>query len=434
MTRFNRPRQLVTAAVAAIVPVLLAACNESFPNSTFQRTTDINRDLIGLWNQLMWWGILVFVIVEAVLVYAMVKYRRRPDSPEPKHVHGNTVLEISWTLLPAVILAIIAVPTVRAIWRYEGQPPQGSLQVEVIGHQWWWEFRYPQYNVTTANELYLPIGRTVNFSLRTADVIHSFWIPGLSGKRDAISNRTNYLWFTPDSVSAAAWIGSCNEYCGASHANMRFRAFTVAQADFESWARHQASPAVFPVAAPAAPGGAAAAPSGDGAGAAPVAQAPATPQAGDSAAIQRPADPPVTQGYAFPREQVGAHIIPHTGIPRGLTFPENLAGDATRGLAIYSRSACIGCHKIQGNRMSMGIIGPDLTHVGSRLTLAGGIFPNDTRHLALWIKNSRKMKPGVLMNTQGKGEYDPILKATVSTGGLTDQDIADVVAYLQSLK
>ena len=235
MTRIKRPRQLVSAAVAASLPVLLAACNENFPNSTFQRTTDINRDLIGLWNQLMWWGIAVFVIVEAILLYAMVKYRRRPDSPEPKHVHGNTVLEISWTLLPAVILAIIAVPTVRAIWRYEGQPPASSLQVEVIGHQWWWEFRYPQYNVTTANELYLPIGRTVNFSLRTADVIHSFWIPGLSGKRDAISNRTNYLWFTPDSVPPSAWVGSCNEYCGASHANMRFRAFTVAPADFETW-------------------------------------------------------------------------------------------------------------------------------------------------------------------------------------------------------
>jgi cytochrome c oxidase subunit II len=136
----------------------------------------------------------------------------------------------------------------------------------------------------------------------------------------------------------------------------------------------------------------------------------------------------------FPRDKIPSHLIPETPTPAGLTFTAGLTGDAQRGLAIYSRSACIGCHKIDGNRMSIGIIGPNLTHVATRATIAGGIFPNDAKHLSLWIKNSRRMKPGVTMNTQGKGEYDPILKATVNVGGLTDQEIADVVAYLQSLK
>ena len=103
-------------------------------------------------------------------------------------------------LVPAVILAFIAVPTIRTIFETQAKAIPSALQVEVIGHQWWWEFRYPQYGVTTANELYLPVGRTANFALTTKDVLHSFWIPQLNGKRDLISNHTNYIWFTPDST------------------------------------------------------------------------------------------------------------------------------------------------------------------------------------------------------------------------------------------
>ena len=136
----------------------------------------------------------------------------------------------------------------------------------------------------------------------------------------------------------------------------------------------------------------------------------------------------------FPVAQIPAHVTPDTPVPPGIAFDEGLAGDAQRGVTIYSRSACIGCHKIDGNPMSVGTIGPNLTHMASRATIAGGLFPNDARHLALWIKNARKMKPGVTMNTLGKGEYDPIMKMTVTAGGLTDQEIADIVAYLQLLK
>src|ERR671936_917985 len=104
-----------------------------------------------------------------------------------------------WAIIPAVVLSVIAVPTVQTIFKTQGRARADALQVEVTGHQWWWEFRYPQYGVVTANELYLPVGRTVNFALKTADVLHSFWIPNLaSGKRDLISNHTNFLWFTPD--------------------------------------------------------------------------------------------------------------------------------------------------------------------------------------------------------------------------------------------
>jgi cytochrome c oxidase subunit II len=430
------------AAAAALV--VLAACSDGqYPNSTFLPTTENNRDVTALWNTMMFWGTIVFVIVEAILLFTIIKYRRRPGGPEPRHVHGNTLMEITWTLAPALILVFIAVPTVRTIFRNQAPAPANALQVEVIGHQWWWEFRYPEYGVTTANELYLPHGRPVNFALRTADVLHSFWIPALAGKRDLISNRTNYLWFTPDSTGEAAFNGSCNEYCGASHANMKFRVFTVAEGDFATWARHNAANAVYPPpAAPAADSAAplvrpASNPAQGGEATTPAATQAAAQAAAQTAAQGAPGQPAApTTPWAFPREKIPPHVVPQTPIPAGLTIADNViaAGDAQRGFTTYSRSACIGCHKIRGNPSSMGILGPDLTHVGSRYTIAGGLFPNDAKHLAHWIKNARAMKPGSLMQTLGKGERDPIMGITVEAGGLTDEQIADITAYLLSLK
>ena len=127
------------------------------------------------------------------------------------------------------------------------------------------------------------------------------------------------------------------------------------------------------------------------------------------------------------------HAVPQTPIPPGLTFDTTLKGDPANGATLVTRGACIGCHTITGVPGMVAETGPNLTHVGSRLTIAGGLFPNDTRHLAAWIKNSRAMKPGVTMPTQGKGQYDPVVKATI-TIGLTDQQVADIVAYLQALK
>jgi cytochrome c oxidase subunit 2 len=370
--------------------------------------------------------------------------------------------------------------------------------VEVVGHQWWWEFRYPQFTtrtaegrldtLTTANELYLPVGRTVNFTLRTNDVIHSFWIPRLGGKRDLVANHTNYLWFTVDDSLAAdggtSLNGSCNEYCGASHANMKFRVFTVSPADFASWAAHQQTPAAILAdvpppppagvapAAPAAPGAAGAAnrpaatTSGGEVAFQTVASTSATPPA--PGAQQRPsASPPVrgeqqvkqpgegetarnplapaAQGqtaamtpaqpaaYVFPRERLQKYNIPNTPLPAELTFNDALKGDPARGKTAFMMGGCIGCHAISGYRGAIGRVGPNLTHIGSRYTIAGAQYPNDARHLARWIKNARVMKPGSQMPTLGKGQIDPITKQK-SPVGLDDQQIADLVAYLQALK
>ncbi|MGQ0641804.1 MAG: cytochrome c oxidase subunit II [Gemmatimonadaceae bacterium] len=423
-----QPRQAAALTLSALALLTVAACAGQYPNSTFNPTTEFNRESTSLWNTLLIWGTIVFVIVEAILVYTIWKYRRRPGviaEADEKMLHGNTALEITWTVLPALILAIIAVPTVRAIFRTQAPAPATALKVDVIGHQWWWEFRYPDYGFTTANELYLPIGRPVNFSLRTVDVIHAFWIPQLGGKRDLVSTRTNYLWFTPDSADYTVYNGSCNEYCGVSHANMRFRAFTVPPEEFERWAVHQATAAVIQNPAPAAPPG--------------TTPAPGTVAPNQPAAASAPRSVPVQTAqaapYMFPRERVPEHAVPKTPVPPDVTFPEGLVGDVERGRQKYFTSACIACHTISGT-VSRGPLGPDLTHVGSRLTIGSGLFPNDTRHMALWIKNARKMKPLQFssMPTLGKGEFDPISKLVINQGGLTDQEIADIVAYLQALK
>lgn len=451
MSNAPRPRRpastALTAAAAIVVLLVVAACGQTYPNSTFQPHTEFGQQIDDLWNLLLRLGTAVFIFVEVLLVITIIRYRQRPGDAAPRHVHGNTTLEILWTVIPAVVLAFIAVPTVKTIFRTQAKASADALQVEVYGHQWWWEFRYPQYGVVTANELYLPIGRKVNFALRTVDVLHSFWIPQMGGKRDLISNHTNYLWFTPDSsMATSAWNGTCNEYCGASHANMRFRVFVVPSSDFQKWAAHQAGPAVFNATAPPpAPAPPATPPARTAALEPPPAAAglvhPVASVSGAAAPTAPAVDPPqgvsaADDGNVFPRDRLLPYNIPTTPTPEGLAFSPNLVGNAARGQKTYSTAACIGCHTIKGNPNSVGITGPNLTHVGSRFTIAAGVYPNDTEHLRLWVKNARLMKPGVLMLTLGLNETDPQTGAKVAaaTGGLTDQQIADIVAYLQALK
>jgi len=444
LSRLRRPGTRNAGAVALTVAlaVFLAACGQqSYPESIFHQRTDVNRDVDYLFKILIYAGTAVFIFVEGILVWTLIKFRKRPGQPEPVHVHGNTTLEIAWTVIPLVILILIAIPTIKTIFKTQAVARSDALQVEVIGHQWWWEFRYPQYQVVTANELYLPVGRTVNFTMTSKDVIHSFWIPALSGKRDVIPNHTNYLWFAPDSSGSNAWNGACAEFCGTSHANMKFRTFTVSVADFESWAKHQAEAAVgtaAPATPPAAAPGSAAAASTATAAAAAAKTAPTTPPPAVVASQTAPAAAPVVQaGYvSFPRDQMPPNTVPQTPLPAGLNFDDSLLdkGDPANGAKlVISNGGCLACHAIKGNPMMIGNIGPNLTHIATRTTIGAGLFPNDPRHLARWIKNAREMKPGVIMNTIGTGQYDPVLKQTMKSG-LSDQQIADIVAYLQTLK
>jgi cytochrome c oxidase subunit 2 len=431
-----RPRRMASVALLGALAFGLAACGGEYPNSTFNPNSDFNTAIDALWDKLLFWGTLVFIGVEVALVYTIYKFRRRPGGGVPKQVHGNTALEITWTAIPAVILIFIAIPTVTTIFKTQAKAAPEALQVEVIGHQWWWEFRYPQYGITTANELYLPSGRTVNFQLKTVDVLHSFWIPQMGGKRDLISNRTNYLWFTPNkTLPSSAWNGFCAEFCGPSHANMRFRVFTVTDGEFGQWAAHQQQTAIFPAVALAPVAAAPAVPTvPSGTGSTPVLQTAAAVASPDTTTA--PAPVPV---WVFPKEKIEkefAYTIPKTPITTLISFDESLLGkgDAERGRQLYSRSSCIGCHAIGGTPFNMSAVGPNLTHVGSRHTIAGGLYPNDTKHLSYWIKSAPHMKPGSIMPSLGKGVTDPKTKMVVNVGGLTDAEVADIVAYLQALK
>jgi cytochrome c oxidase subunit 2 len=411
-----RLRRLASYALVAALFVAVSACSESHPNSTLVPHSDFGREIDFLWDRLLLLGTIVFILTEAALLFVVLRYRHRENQPTPPQTHGSTKLEITWTLIPAVILVFIAVPTVRTIVVTQAAAAPGALNIDVTGHQWWWEFKYPEYGVTTANEIYIPAGRTVNFRLRSADVIHSFWTPQLGGKRDVVTNRTNYIWLTPDSATAShVWNGFCAEYCGTAHTYMRFRVFTVTPADFESWAAGQKLPAQFGAVASAQP-------------------APAA--APTAAASFASTTAPVAPGYIFPREKIPDYAVPSAPIPGGLKFTAGLTGNAHRGQQIFSSKTCIGCHAIAGNPMAMGVVGPNLTHFGSRSTIGAGLYPNTPAYLALWIKNARAMKPGSLMPTLGLNEHDRTLKAnvTAAAGGLTDQEIADIVAYLTTLK
>ncbi len=429
-------RRFAPAAALAVALLALAACGGEYPNSTFSKNTELNEGAVFLWDRMMLLGTIVFVIVEALLVYTIFKFRHREGGPAARQIHGNAALEITWTAIPALILVFLAVPTVKTIFENQRTAPAEALQVEVIGHQWWWEFRYPQYGITTANELYLPIGKTVNFSLRTRDVLHSFWVPQLGGKRDLIANKVNYIWFTPKAgLEPTAYNGACVEYCGSSHANMKFRTFTVTAAEFEQWAAHQKTVALGSTTAMAADSAAQAA-----------AKAPVVKAASlvpTAAAAPAAASAPAV--WAFPAEKIAPHAWPQTPLP-ATKFDEALlaTGDPKAGRALLTNPAnlgkapCLTCHVIKGETNYVNddqAKGPNLTHLGSRHTFGAGLYRNDAKTLALWIKNAPAMKPGATMPTFGAGEYNALIKQIVpASAGLDDKQIADIVAYLLSLK
>jgi cytochrome c oxidase subunit II len=199
-------------------------------------------------------ALVVFVFVQGLIIVAVVKFRQRPDDDGslPVQVHGNTRLEIFWTVIPALILAGIAVPTVQGIFEQMNEPEDDFLTIQVIGHRWWWEFYYPEHDIYTANELVIPVDTPVRLEMTAADpvhspdrgVIHSFWIPRLAGKQDVVPGQWTYLNIQAD--EPGRYIGQCAEYCGLSHVNMRNRAEVVTQDEYEAWIDEQTSGANVP--------------------------------------------------------------------------------------------------------------------------------------------------------------------------------------------
>jgi cytochrome c oxidase subunit 2 len=231
---------LARAAALAAVAILGAGCQwtrAQYPQTSLSPTSDYARAIDVILQQQVFWVVVIFVLVQTLVIVAVVRFRARPGAPEPRPVHGNTVFEIAWTIAPAIVLALVAVPTVKTIYHTQAPAPKGALLVKAIGHQWWWEFQYPDLGVTTGSEMHVPVGTAVNVQITSVDVIHSFWFPAIGGKRDAVPSHTNAMWFTPDSLGV--YTGQCAELCGVSHANMRMKLFVDTQADFKAWVAHQ---------------------------------------------------------------------------------------------------------------------------------------------------------------------------------------------------
>lgn len=192
-----------------------------------------------LWDVTFAIAAVIFVIVEGALIFILIKYRESSSKAAPRQLHGHTRLEIIWTIIPTVLLTGIAFITVPVIFE-QAQEPDDALQVEVVGHQWWWEVNYDN-GVTTANEVHIPVDQPVFVSLKSIDVVHSFWVPKLAGKQDVVPGRVNTM--TIQANEPGEYLGQCAEYCGLSHANMRFRIYAHEQADYERWVTEQQQPA-----------------------------------------------------------------------------------------------------------------------------------------------------------------------------------------------
>jgi cytochrome c oxidase subunit 2 len=267
----------------------------------------------------------IFVIVAGMLLYVLVRYRSRTtdgeNQQEPSQIYGSNQIEISWTVIPILIVVMLFLATARVIYTTEHAPkPANALDVTVIGHQFWWEYRYPSLGVVTANELHVLVSdpkhpQPTYLTMSSADTDHSFWVPRLAGKMDLIPNKVNIMWIDPQ--SEGLYLGQCAQYCGVQHAKMLIRVYADTPSAFSSWIAHQRLPAVQ--------------------------------------------DPAVADGRA-----------------------------------VFEHNACISCHTIRGT-VATGRFGPDLTHVGSRDTIASGAVPNTPANLRSFVDDPAHFKPGALM-------------------------------------
>ena len=234
--------------VARMIPAilllpLLAGCTEMGPGTTFDVRSNIAREQLSLFMLTFWLGLAVLVVVCGIFLFVIFKFRVADDhdkSDIPEQTHGHTALEIAWTIAPVILVIILAVPTIRLTMLQESETARtadNDIVVNVTGYQWWWKFEYPELGITTANELHIPEGRRATFNLESADVLHSFWVPQMGGKKDLIPGQDNFLWFIPDEGSAQEepYYAQCAELCLGAHAYMRFKVKVDTAEDFDAW-------------------------------------------------------------------------------------------------------------------------------------------------------------------------------------------------------
>lgn len=297
------------------------------------------REVRKLFWLVMGFSIFVMAIVVAFMIAGIVGgIRDRNHDVEPPQTHGNLKLEMAWTIIPLIILAILLVPTLSAIYQLDGfASPRNAIEVNVVGRQFWWEMTYRESGVVTANELVAPVGTPVRLNLASGDTMHSFWIPQVSGKTDLVPGNQRTLWFTPD--REGVFYGQCAEICGDSHANMRLRLVALSPENYAAW------------------------------------------EAGAKSAA------------AAPQAEL-----------------------AVAGSQLFISKGCVNCHAVKGVN-TYNRTGPDLSHIGSRTSIAAGMLANTPENMVRWLRFTDTVKPGVAM---------PNL-------GLSQEEAEQLTAYLATL-
>jgi cytochrome c oxidase subunit II len=332
-----RPFGLVPIGVALALLSLGCEGNQSMFNPqgpAAQKIADLGWILISVCG-------VVYVLVMAALGWALMRARRQTDNQPQTSQRLGTIVAGAVTLTTLILVALTAASA--AFGRGLSAPQSGTtVTVDVVGHQWWWDFQYrhltPSDLVTSPNELHIPVGIPVVLNVQSRDVIHSFWVPNLHGKRDLIPGEVTRTWIQAD--APGVYRGQCAEFCGHQHAKMAFNVVAEPMARFEEWMDQQRKPAAEP------------------------------------------------------------------------------ATDASRqGQEVFMRSTCVTCHAIAGTEAGSRI-GPDLTHVGSRLTIAAGTLPNTRHHLTQWVSNPSAIRPGVRM----------------PPNALSTDELEAVISYLRSLR
>ncbi len=353
--------------LVALLALVLTGCGLDGYQSTLAPDGPVADHQMDVFLVTLWVSVGIFVVVGSFLVYCLATFRFKgevtEDTPLPDQGHGSALTEIALILISVGLVGVIAYPTILGIF-YVGTLPQNddALVIKVTGLQWWWKFEYPDQGVVTGNELAMPIGRPVKFELETADVIHSFWVPRLGGKKDLMPGQDNWLWLQVDAgmmdgarelpedspYQGHYYYGQCAEFCGESHAFMKFRVLALDDENFQKWVDHQKSEAREPS-----------------------------------------------------------------------TMAEELGQQA------FMKNQCATCHMISGVRGAQGLVGPDLTHVGSRVSLAAGIMENNLDNLIAWIHSPNYYKPG---NVMYKAGYEAM------NIQMSDDDVVNIAKYLHSLK
>ncbi len=410
------------AALAGLT--LVSGCDFNFwrmdgHQSTIVVEGPVAREQLQVFYVTCWVSLVIFVIVAAVLAYATFKFKARTESDEhaepPPQSHGNPLVELGLIGASVLALVVIAIPTLKAIWSTYDVPEAERKEAFVVngtGYQWWFKFEYPSELVpindqgakaplVTGNELVIPVGRPVRINLRTVDVIHSFWVPKLAGKVDMIPNRANHLYLKAE--KAGYYWGQCAEYCGDSHAVMRFRVIALEKKEFAEWLEQQSSLAR---------------------NVAPRADEASRPRA-QFAALRsfKQNEAGITDKFDVnPLEAWRAKQLPEKNEDSRLI---------SQGRELFKAKACIGCHTVRGHD-GMGVTAPDLTHFGSRSTLAAGLIENNTEQLRRWIRDPGSVKPGNKMAlAYARVERDG--KAVDGIKLTTEEEVA-LAAYLESLK